>query len=153
MPGDPVHIRPDGMVDRDFLDFVRSAVFRNPERETKRNYGTDYRPLLSLLSSRGLSWRDATPQALADYRHWRCKAPENPGRIGGTKWNREAAAFTKLFTWGEVYPLSVDVSRCEDLAADSVSARVSWLTPRTWDLWFDIGPRGRTRAGIAAGGR
>jgi hypothetical protein len=53
-PGDPVYLRPDGMVDRDFLDFVRSEVFRNLERETKRNYGTDYRPLLSFLSSRGL---------------------------------------------------------------------------------------------------
>lgn len=45
LPGDPVYIRPDGTVDRDFLDFVWSAVFRNLEREMKRNYGTDYRPL------------------------------------------------------------------------------------------------------------
>ncbi|TQJ55999.1 integrase [Streptomyces sp. SLBN-115] len=149
-PGDPVYIRPNGMVDRDFLDFVRSEVFRNLERESKRNYGTDYRPLLTFLSSRGLSWREATPQDLADYRHWRCDAPENPERIGGTKWNREAAAFTKLFRWGKVHPLPVDVSRSEDRAADSVSARVSWLTPRTWNLWLDIGLRGHTRAGVAA---
>jgi hypothetical protein len=27
LPGDPVYIRPDGTVDRDFLDFVRSTVF------------------------------------------------------------------------------------------------------------------------------
>ncbi|MCX5374936.1 integrase [Streptomyces sp. NBC_00091] len=148
-PGDPVYLRPDGMVDRDFLDFVRSEVFRNLERETKRNYGTDYRPLLNFLSSRGLSWREARRQDLADYRHWRCDAPENPGRIGGSKWDREAAAFTKLFKWGKVYPLPVDVSRHEDRAPDSVSARVSWLTPRTWDLWLDIGLRGHTRAGVA----
>ncbi|MGW2784919.1 integrase [Streptomyces populi] len=149
-PGDPVYVRPDGIVDQDFLDFVRSEVFRNLERETKRNYGTDYRPLLSFLSSRGLSWRDATPQDLSDYRHWRCDAPENPGRISGTKWDREAAAFTKLFKWGKVYPLPVDVSRLEDRAADSVSSRVSWLTPRTWGLWSDIGLRGHTRAGAPA---
>ncbi|MFF4323089.1 integrase [Streptomyces sp. NPDC001568] len=151
-PGDPVYIRPDGMVERDFLDFVRSDVFRNLERETKRNYGTDYRPLLTFLSSRGVSWRGATPQDLSDYRHWRCDAPENPGRISGTKWNREAAAFTKLFKWGKVYPLPVDVSRPEDRAADSVSSRVSWLTPRTWGLWLDVGLRGHTRAGLAAPG-
>ncbi|MFJ9583397.1 integrase [Streptomyces acidicola] len=148
-PGDPVYVRPDGMVDRHFLDFVRSEVFRNLEWESKRNYGTDYRLLLNFLSSRGLSWREATPQDLADYRHWRCDAPENPGRISGTKWDREAAAFTKLFKWGKVYPLPVDVSRREDRAPDSVSARVSWLTPRTWDLWLDIGLRGHTRAGVA----
>ncbi|MFJ6760200.1 integrase [Streptomyces sp. NPDC091273] len=149
-PGDPVYISPDGTVDRDFLDFVRSEVFQNLERETKRNYGTDYRPLLTFLSSRGLSWREATPQDLADYRNWRCDAPENPGRISGTKWNREAAAFTKLFKWGKVYPLPVDVSRRQDRAADSASSRVSWLTPRTWGLWSDIGLRGHTRAGLAA---
>ncbi|GAA2470337.1 integrase [Streptomyces mauvecolor] len=150
LPGDPVYMRPDGTVDGGFLDFVRSSVFRNLERETKRNYGTDYRPLLSFLSSRGLSWRQATPQDLADYRNWRCDAPENPSRISGAKWDREAAAFTKLFKWGKVYPLPVDVSRQEDRAADSVSARVSWLTPRTWGLWSDIGLRCHTLGGVAA---
>lgn len=27
---------------------------------------------------------------------------------------------------------------------------MSWLTPRTWGLWSDIGLRGHTRAGVAA---
>ncbi|MFC9636329.1 integrase [Streptomyces mirabilis] len=140
-PGDPVFVRPDGMVDGDLLDFVRSKEFRNLERESKRNYATDTRLLLEFLSSRGVLWRKATEQDLAEYRDWRCRAPENPGRIGGTKWNREAAAFT-----------TVDVSRREDRAADSVSARVSWLTPRTWGLWSDVGLRGHTRAGAPGSG-
>ncbi|POX50632.1 site-specific integrase [Streptomyces sp. Ru72] len=151
-PGDPVFVAPDGTVDRDLLDFVRSHDFRNLERETKRNYATDIRPLLTFLSSRGVPWRRATRQDLADYRHWRCRAAENPGRIGGTKWDREASAFTKLFRWAKVYPLPVDVSRREDRAADSVSSRVLWLTPRTWGLWSDIGLRGHTRAGFPAPG-
>lgn len=151
-PGDPVYIRPDGMVDTELLDFVRSKEFRNLERESKRNYATDIRILLEFLSSRGVSWQKATEQDLADFRDWRCRAPENPQRIGGTKWNREAAAFTKLFKWGNVHPLPVDVSRREDRAADSVTARVSWLTPRTWGLWSDVGLRGHTRAGVAAPG-
>ncbi|ARF59757.1 site-specific integrase [Streptomyces gilvosporeus] len=151
-PGDPVYVRPDGTVDTGLLDFVRSKEFRNLERESKRNYATDIRILLEFLSSRGASWREATEQDLADFRDWRCRAPENPQRIGGTKWNREAAAFTKLFKWGKVYPLPVDVSRREDRAADSVSARVSWLTPRTWGLWSNVGLRGHTRAGVAAPG-
>ncbi|GAA1553983.1 site-specific integrase [Streptomyces globosus] len=147
-PGDPVFVRPDGMVDADLLDFVRSKEFRNLERESKRNYATDTRLLLEFLSSRGVRWREATEKDLADYRDWRCRAPENPRRISGTKWNREAAAFTKLFRWAGVHPLPVDVSRREDRAADSVSARVSWLTPRTWGLWTDVGLRGHTRAGL-----
>lgn len=151
-PGDPVFLDPTIKVDPDLLDYVRSAEFQLLERESKRNYATDTRPLLSFLSSRGVSWRRATRQDLRDYRHWRCRAPENPHRISGTKWDREAAAFTKLFKWGKVFPLPVDASRREDRAADSVSARVSWLTPRTWGLWSDIGLRGHTRAALAAPG-
>lgn len=151
-PGDPVFLDPMCRVDRDLLDYVLSAEFQSLERESKRNYATDTRPLLTFLSSRGVSWRNATRQDLRDYRHWRCEAPENPGRIGGTKWDREAAAFTKLFKWGRVSPLPVDVSRREDRAADSVSARVSWLTPRTWGLWSDVGLRGHVRDGGPASG-
>src|SRR5690606_26095638 len=146
-PGDPAFVRPDGAVDTDLLDFVRSKDFRGLEREPKRNYATYIRLLLEFLSARRVPWRKATEQDLADYRDWRCEAPANPERISGAKWNREAAAFTKLFTWGKVRPLPVDVSRREDRAADSVSARVSWLTPRTWALWLDIGQRGHGRAG------
>ncbi|MFD9758810.1 integrase [[Kitasatospora] papulosa] len=149
-PGDPVFVRPGGMVDADLLDFVRSDIFRKLERESKRNYSTDMRLLLNFLSSRDVEWRQATRQDLEDFRDWRCDAPENPERISGTKWDREAAAFTKLFKWGEVRPLPVDVSQLEDRAADSVSSRVSWLTPRTWGLWTDAGLRGHTRGGMPA---
>ncbi|MGW0770275.1 site-specific integrase [Streptomyces sp. NPDC002676] len=151
-PGDPVFVRPDGMVDADLLDFVRSSTFRNMERESKRNYSTDMRLLLEFLSSRNVEWRQATQQDLGDFRDWRCEAPENPGQISGTKWDREAAAFTKLFKWAGVRLMPVDISRPEDRAADSVSSRVSWLTPRTWGLWSDVGLRGHGRGGIPAPG-
>ncbi len=76
----------------------------------------------------------------------------NPQRIGGAKWDREAAAFTRLFKWAKVVPMPVDVGRPEDRAADSVSSRVSWLTPRTWGLWSNVGLRGHTRQGAPAAG-
>lgn len=150
--GDPVFLSPDFTVDLGLLDFVRSKDFRWLERETKRNYATDIRLLLSFLSSRGVRWREASEQDLADYRAWRCTAVQNPERVGGTKWNREAAAFTKLLKWAKVAPLPVDVSRREDRAAHSVSSRVSWLTPRTWGLWSGIGLRGHGRDGTATAG-
>ncbi|MFI0910517.1 integrase [Streptomyces abikoensis] len=151
-PGDPVFVRPDGMVDAGLLDFVKASIFRKLERESKRNYSTDIRLLLEFLSSRGVEWRDATQQDLDDFRDWRCGAPQNPERISGAKWDREAAAFTKLFRWGQVHPLPVDISRREDRAADAVSSRVSWLTPRTWGLWSDVGLRGHTRGGMPVPG-
>jgi site-specific recombinase XerD len=145
--GDPVFLAPDCTVDRDLLGFVRSADFRGLERETKRNYAMDIRLLLDFLWSRDVPWRKASRGDMGDYRAWRCRAPENPRRIGGSKWNREAAAFTKLFRWARVTPLPVDVSRREDRAAHAVSSRVSWLTPRTWGLWLNIGLRGHTPDG------
>uniref|UniRef100_A0AAU2VD13 Integrase n=1 Tax=Streptomyces sp. NBC_00003 TaxID=2903608 RepID=A0AAU2VD13_9ACTN len=140
--GDPVYVRPDGKIEVGFLDFVRSAEFRGLEIETKRNYGTDYRLLLEYLWSRDVPWRQASERDLADFQEWRRRASSNPRRIGGTKWDREAAAFTKLFKWAGLDPLPVDSSRREDRAADAVSARVTWLTPRTWGLWSDVGLRG-----------
>ncbi|MEU4115840.1 integrase [Kitasatospora sp. NPDC028055] len=151
-PGDPVFVSPRFEVDLDLLDFVRSKEFRSLERETKRNYGTDIRLLLNFLSSRGVRWRVATEQDLLDYRDWRCDSPLNPKRIGGTKWEREAAAFTRLYKWAKVVPMPVDIGRREDRAADSVSSRVSWLTPRTWGLWSNVGLRGHTRQGVPAAG-
>lgn len=151
-PGDPVFLSPASVVDPDLLRFVRSKAFRALERETKRNYALDIRLLLEFLSSRGVWWREATQQDFADYRAWRCRAQQNPQRIGGSKWNREAAAFTKLFKWAKVEPLPVDVSQPEDRAAYSVSSRVTWLTPRTWGLWSNIGLRGHGREGVAVPG-
>ncbi|PJT45777.1 integrase [Streptomyces albidoflavus] len=152
MPGDPVFVAPDFTIDPDLLDFVLSEHFRFLKRETKRNYGTDIRILLTYLSSRGIDWRQASQQDLLNYRSWRCDAPQNPIRVGGSKWNREAAAFTRLFKWAKVRPLPVDASRLEHRAADAVSARVAWLTPRTWGLWTDIGLRGHDRDGAPTWG-
>lgn len=149
-PGDPVFMAPDFRIDADLLDFVRSSAFRWLERETKRNYATDIRLLLDFLWARRVAWRDASERDLADYRAWRCRAPENPRRIGGAKWNREAAAFTRLFRWAQRSPLPADVSRREDRAADAISSRVAWLTPRTWGMWSNVGLRGHTRAGLPA---
>jgi hypothetical protein len=142
-----VFLAPDCSVDRVLLEYVRSPQFQRLLRETKRNYAADTRLLLNFLSPREVSLRAATKQDLRDYRHGRCDAPQNPQRISGSKWNREAAAFTKLFMWAKVRPLPVDISRREDRASDSVSSRVSWLTPRTWGLWSDVGLRGHIGAG------
>ncbi|MEV4124198.1 hypothetical protein [Nocardia sp. NPDC049707] len=145
-PGDPVFVRPDFVVDSDLLKFVLSDAFRGLKREKRRNYATDIRVLLSWLWRRGIPWRQATRSDLRAYREFRCDSPKNPHRIGGAKWDREAAAFTRLYRWAGVLPLPVDVGRREDRAAHARSARVTWLTPRAWGLWQDLGLRGLDRA-------
>ncbi|MFI1060485.1 site-specific integrase [Streptomyces spororaveus] len=145
-------VRPDGSIDRGLLDFVRSPEFRVLERETKRNYATDIRVLLDFLSARGIEWQAASTRDLADFRDWRCRAEANPDRIGGAKWNRELAAFTKLFRWGRIRPLPVDFGRRRDRAGDAVSARVSWLMPRAWRLWTNVVLRGYGSDGMVGPG-
>ncbi|MFF3896874.1 site-specific integrase [Streptomyces sp. NPDC001812] len=151
-PGDAVFFTAELSMDRALADFTRSSSFRYLARETRRNYATDIRLLLEFLSSRDRRWVDASPQDLRDYKHWRTRAPENPGRVSGTKWNRELAAFTRLYTWAKsvklVQAVPADVKRPEDRAPDSRSSRVSWLTPRTWRLWTNVGLRGWTKDGL-----
>ncbi len=151
-PGDPVFVRPDFVVDPELLEFALSSEFHPLERETRRNYALDIRLLLTWLWRRGIPWRRATESDLRAYREFRCDSPLSPSRISGTKWDREASAFTRLYRWAKVTPLPVDSQRRADRAADARSSRVSWLTPRTWGLWQDVGLRGsRSRRDTGAG--
>lgn len=75
--------------------------FRSFTTETKRNYATDICPLLTFLWRRGRGWLETTTRDLEDFEHWRRFADANPKRIGGSKSDREAAAFTSLFRWAE----------------------------------------------------
>ncbi|MGW1158874.1 integrase [Streptomyces sp. NPDC002519] len=146
-PGDPVFVRPDFVVDAELLQFALSPDFRDLERESRRNYATDIRLLLSWLWRRGVHWRAATDADLRAYKEFRVDSPLNPQRVGGAKWNREAAALTQLYKWAKVSPLPLDVGRRADREASARSSRVSWLTPRTWGLWQDLGLRGLGRDG------
>jgi hypothetical protein len=92
-PGDPVFLSPDYRVDPLLTRYVRSRRFRSLAMSTRLNYATDIALLLTFLWSRGKSWRDALDRDLEDFEYWRTRAPENPERVGGSKWNRELAAF------------------------------------------------------------
>ncbi|MFF8193582.1 hypothetical protein ACF05L_22690 [Streptomyces bobili] len=126
-------------MDEELLQFVLSSEFRGLERELRRNYATDIRPLLSWLWRRGVPWTAAISADLQAYKEFRLDPPLNPQRIGGTKWNRDAAALTRLCKWAKASLLPVDVGRRGEPAASARSSRVSWLTPRTWAsfMWCD----------------
>jgi hypothetical protein len=94
--GDPIFLSPDYRVDPLLGLYVQSATFRKYTAETKRNYATDIALLLTFLWGRGRAWTDAAERDLEDYEHWRRFAPD---RIGGTKWDRELAAFASLYGW------------------------------------------------------
>jgi site-specific recombinase XerD len=159
-PGDPILLSPDYWVDPLLTLYFQSAGFRGYTTETRRNYVTDITLLLTFLWGRGKSWTGAVERDLEDYEHWRRFAPENPDRIGGSKWGRELAAFTSLYGWaakngyvtrnpvamkqvrgrnGEV--VTVPAAR----AKDARPSNVHWLTPRTWRRWIDVGLGGHGR--------
>ena len=77
--------------------YGQSNGFRRYTAETMRNYATDIALLLSFLWARGRVWTETVPRDLEDYEHWRRFAEGNPQRIGGSKWDRELAAFASLF--------------------------------------------------------
>ena len=129
--GDPCSYRRIRSVDPDLLDFVRSQEFRglNARRSgtTRRISGCAEVLVFARGAVEEATERDLRPTTGTGGAPRRRIRSGSAGRSG----NREAAAFTKLFRWAKVVPLPVDVSRTEDRAADSVSSRVSWLTPRT----------------------
>lgn len=161
--GDPIFLAPDHRVDPVLALYSQSITFRRYTTETRRNYATDISLLLTFLSNRGQDWRQARARDLEDFEHWRRFAGTNPERIGGTKWDREVAAFASLYRWaareghvqrnpvamrqvvgrdGQV--ITVPAAR----AKDARRSNVHWLTPRTWRRWIDVGLRGHTRDGV-----
>jgi site-specific recombinase XerD len=97
--GDPILLSPDHRVDALLSLYFQSSKFRRYRAETRRNYAQDIALLLTFLWGRGRAWTEAVERDLEDYEHWRRFAPENPERIGGSKWDRELEAFVSLYQW------------------------------------------------------
>ncbi len=161
--GDPVFLSPDYRVDPLLGLYVRSSGFRSYTAETRRNYATDIALLLTFLWGRGKSWMDAAERDLEDYEHWRRFAAGNPNRVGGSKWDRELAAFASLYRWAAKNgcmtrnPVAMKQVRGRNgeavtapaaRAKDARPGNVHWLTPRTWRRWIDVGLRGHGRDGV-----
>ena len=165
--GDAVFVSPDHRIDPGLCRYGQSAVFRKFTTETRRNYAGDLVLLLTFLQSRGRHWTQARDQDLRDFKDWRFRAPQNPGRIGASKSNRELAAFATFFKWAhrnQYVPVSPVAVReavtvdgtvrevLEDLEPVRSAAGMHWLTPRSWRLWIDIGLRGQTSQGLVEPG-
>ena len=161
--GDPIFLSPDHRVDPLLGLYVQSPAFRRYTAETKRNYATDIKLLLTFLWGRGKAWTDAAERDLEDYEHWRRFAAQNPDRIGGSKWERELATFAALYGWavkgGCVTPNPVAMKQVRGRNGDVVTvpaarakdarpSNVHWLTPRTWRKWIDVGLRGHGCDGV-----
>ncbi len=97
--GDAVFVALDHWIDPGLCRYGQSAVFRKFTTETRRNYAGDLVLRLTFLQSRGRHWTQARDQDLRDFKDWRFRAPQNPGRIGASKSNQALAAFATFFRW------------------------------------------------------
>src|SRR5260370_13742517 len=95
--GDSVFLSREYRVDPVVSLYAQCDAFRRCTAETRRNYATDIRLLLTFLWDRGKSWADAVERDLEDYEHWRRFARENPDRIGGADRGPELGAVTSLY--------------------------------------------------------
>lgn len=164
--GDPVFVSPDYRVDPGLCRYGQSVSFRRYTVETKRNMATDLTLLLTFLWARGRHWTQALPKDLNDFEDWRLRSLRNPSRIGGSKWNRELAAFSGLFKWAkkQQYIAENPVTMRQVTDHNGVAREVPeglvnvspsgmhWLTPRSWRAWTDIGLRGHTPEGLVEPG-
>ncbi|MFE7577112.1 site-specific integrase [Streptomyces sp. NPDC057521] len=165
--GDPIFLSPGYWVDPTLALYGQSRLFRKYTVETKRNYATDIALLLTALWDRGKTWLEALPKDLEDFEDWRRFAVSNPQRISGSKWNRELAAFTSLYSWAKKAgyltesPVTMKqvmgrngevVSVPDQRANDARPSNVHWLTPRAWRRWIDVGLRGHTGDGVVEPG-
>lgn len=154
---------PDGSADPILTLFFNSRAFAGLAASTQASYLTDYRLFFNFLYSRDRSWDQARAQDLEDYEDWRRRAPENTRRIGGSKFMRELAALSRLYSWAldsgraAINPvLSVSrtnnsgrlVARLKAAPHDRVGSDVRWLTPRAWQRWRDVGLVGLDPAGV-----
>ncbi|MER5184576.1 site-specific integrase [Streptomyces sp. NPDC002896] len=156
-PGDIFITDPMYRVDVRLTHYLTRSSFARLARETRRNYANDCCLFFNFLWQRGKNWCDADLNDLLDFEDWRRWSPRNPERIGGSKWNRELAALTRLYKWAvrkghmaasPVVEREVMGRRGEMVsvpavrASDVRSSNVKWLTPRAYRLWRDVGLRG-----------
>ncbi|MEU6591772.1 site-specific integrase [Streptomyces sp. NPDC046881] len=100
-PGDPIMLSPDYRIDELLSLCLCRSGFARLEPGTRRNYADDYRLFFDFLWDRGKVWNQATDEDVADFEYWRTRAGANPGKVGGSRWNRGLAALTRLYQWAE----------------------------------------------------
>ncbi|WP_063271559.1 site-specific integrase [Amycolatopsis keratiniphila] len=144
-------------------EFFRRSRFATRARGTQESYVLDYRLLFTFLWQRDRNWDEIRAEDLEDYEYWRRRDRNNPGRIGGSKWGRELAAFRLLYDWAvsrhhmtgspvvlrtKQLPDGSSIKVPELAPTDTRSYNVKWLTPRAYRVWRDVGLRGYTADGL-----
>ena len=159
----PFMADPNLVIDARLTGYFNSHKFRRLAPATKKSYLADYRVFFDFLWMRDKIWDQVTSDDIEDFEDWRRRAPDNPRKIGGSKWMRELAALNVLYKWAfqkghlDVSPLLTQivmlrtgqsVEKLDVSARDVRSSNVKWVTPRAFHVWRDIGILGYGSDGL-----
>lgn len=171
--GTPFLLAPDMSYDVELNEFFYSTDMLGSRPLTRLGYARDLKGFFDFLSHsrNSTNWRDASSEDLRAYATWRRDDLKGP-RVSPDTWNRAVSALDRFYKWaareGHVAqsPLEQRAVRVgawsrrgqrhagtgTTAAAYSHAGRksaVSWLPPRSYRLWRDVGIRGYAASGVA----
>ena len=153
-PSTPILIDPQSCIDPVLARFFNRSRFAALAEGTREAYAKDYRLFFTFLWNRGRNWHEADPDDLLDWEAWRRRDRSHGARISGSNWQRELAALRLLYEWAQARghidrsPVPVHTVRlrygtavavADQTPRDVRSSNVKRLTPKTRQLWRDVG--------------
>jgi site-specific recombinase XerD len=166
LDGTPFLIDPTGRYDRALNRYFQVQMMAKP-LDTQAAAAYDLKRFLAFLwdNRNGKTWREATSEDRAAYKHWRLDDPGGP-RVDTVTWNREVAMANRFYRWAvrqgyvAANPITQRESRSREpgrQSSDETPAESShlgprndirWMPPATYRQWRDVGVRGFTTAGF-----
>ncbi len=165
--GLPFLLDPDGRYDVDLNRYFQRAQIQAGPENTQRAIAYDLRNWLSFLwcNRGGKSWRDAAAEDRAAYQYWRRRDTAGP-HVEGSTWEREVATANGFYRWAVRQGLVAETpieqrptrstrgrwpEEHETPAERPHDARrhaISWLPPKSYRQWRDVGIRGYLPVGL-----
>jgi site-specific recombinase XerD len=165
--GTPFLIDPTGRYDSALNRYFQVQLSAEP-LATQAAAAYDLKRFLAFLwdNRAGTTWREATPEDRAAFRHWRLMDPRGP-RVELVTWDREVATVNKFYRWAvrqeyvAANPILQRESRSREPGRGSSGETpaesshqgprhdVKWMPAATYRQWRDVGVRGFTVAGLA----
>jgi site-specific recombinase XerD len=166
LDGSPYLIDPDGRYDVELNAYFTKVLDGEP-RDTQAAVAYDLKRWLKFLwdNRGGLSWREATPDDRAAFRHWRLMDSRGP-RVDTVTWDREVATVNQFYIWAvrnryvasnpivQRQSRSRDPRRSTPVETPAESSHLgprrdlAWLPPQEYRRWRDVGVRGFSAAGL-----
>jgi site-specific recombinase XerD len=164
--GTPFLIDPTGRYDSALNRYFEALLSAEP-LNTQAAAAYDLKRFLAFLwdNRAGRTWREATPEDRAAYKHWRLMDSRGP-RVEPVTWDREVATVNRFYRWAvrQGYVATNPILQRESRSREPGRQRsgetpaesshqgprhdMRWMPPATYRQWRDVGLCGFTLAGL-----